>query len=176
MKELPLNQVSGLIGSGPILLVATSDGENRDVMTIAWHTMLDFNPPLLGIVMGKDHYSRALLEKSRSCVVAIPGVDLAPLVVGAGTTSGRDLDKFEAFRIATLSGETVAAPLLADCLYNFECKVIDEVEKYEMIVLEVVKAWANDDRAEKRLLHHCGGPNFHASGEEIDLSALFPRK
>jgi flavin reductase (DIM6/NTAB) family NADH-FMN oxidoreductase RutF len=171
MQELPLKQVSGLLGSGPVILVTTADGERRNVMTIAWHTMLDFNPPLLGIVMGGDHHSRALLEAGRSCVVAIPGADLAPLVMAVGTVSGTEMDKFDAFGITTAKAETVAAPLLADCLANFECRVIDTLPKYEMIVLEVTKAWVNYNGADQRMLHYRGNGVFRASGAEIDLSA-----
>ena len=177
MKELPLEQVSGLLGAGPVILVSTADGAKRDVMTLAWYTVLDFTPPLVGIVMGADHYSRELLEKSRSCVIAIPGVDLASSLVGAGSASGRDVDKFRTFKIVTAPAEKVAAPLLADCLANFECKVVDDtIKKYEFVVLEVVKAWSNPDRKEQRTLHHCGKASFYASGEKIDLAPLFPKK
>lgn len=176
MNDLPLKHVSGIIGSGPLLLVATSDGERRDVMTLAWHTMLDFSPPLVGIVMGADHFSRELLEKSGTCVLAIPGVDLAPLAVKVGTVSGRDLDKFALFDIRTAPATDVPAPLLADCLVNLECRVVDTIPKYEHVILEVVRAWENPDRTERRNLHHCGGTHFRASGEEMDLAALFPKK
>jgi flavin reductase (DIM6/NTAB) family NADH-FMN oxidoreductase RutF len=177
MKELPLEQVSGLLGAGPVILVSTADGTKRDVMTLAWYTVLDFNPPRVGIVMGSDHYSRELLDRSRSCVIAVPGVDLAPAVVGAGSASGRDVDKFLKFKIATATASKVVAPLLADCLANFECKLVDDsIGKYELVVLEVVKAWINPERKEQRTLHHCGKASFYASGEKIDLAPLFPRE
>jgi flavin reductase (DIM6/NTAB) family NADH-FMN oxidoreductase RutF len=135
MNELPLNQVSGIIGSGPLLLVTTSDGVRRDVMTLAWHTMHDFSPPLVGIVMGADHFSRELLDKSGSCVLAVPGADLATLAVKVGTVSGRDMDKFAAFDIRTAPAADVSAPLLADCLVNLECRVVDTIPKYEHVIL-----------------------------------------
>ncbi len=176
MNELPLNQVSGIIGSGPLLLVTTSDGVRRDVMTLAWHTMHDFSPPLVGIVMGADHFSRELLDKSGSCVLAVPGADLATLAVKVGTVSGRDMDKFAAFDIRTAPAADVSAPLLADCLVNLECRVVDTIPKYEHVILEVVRAWENPDRKDGRTLHHRGGARFRASGEELDLAALYPKK
>jgi flavin reductase (DIM6/NTAB) family NADH-FMN oxidoreductase RutF len=176
MNSLPLSQVSGIVGAGPLFLVSTSDGVRRDVMTLAWHSVHDFSPPLVGIVMGADHFSRELLEKSRSCVLAIPGADLATLAVKVGTVSGRDCDKFEKFGIATQAAETVPAPLLADCLVNLECRVVEILSKYEYVILEVVRAWENPDRADRRTLHHRGGTKFFASGEEMDLAAVFPKK
>ncbi len=176
MNALPLSQVSGIVGAGPLFLVSTSDGVRRDVMTLAWHSMHDFSPPLVGIVMGADHFSRELLEKSLSCVLAIPGADLAPLAVKVGTVSGRSCDKFEKFDIATQAAETVPAPLLADCLVNLECRVVEILPKYEYVILEVVRAWENPDRKDRRTLHHRGGTRFYASGEEMDLAASYPKK
>jgi flavin reductase (DIM6/NTAB) family NADH-FMN oxidoreductase RutF len=47
-RILPLSKVYGLIEPGPLMLLATSDKGRANVMTLAWHTMLDFEPPLVG--------------------------------------------------------------------------------------------------------------------------------
>lgn len=178
MKDLPLSQVFHLLESGPVVLVTTSDGRERNVMTLCWHMVVDFEPPLLAFVMSSRNHSRSLLEKSRACVIAIPGADLAETCVRVGSTSGRDGDKFARFPLTPLPAEKVPAPLLAEALANLECVVRDDssLADNEIVVLEVVKAWVNESRAEKRTFHSRGGGHFFASGEELDLSRLFPHE
>lgn len=43
MRSLRLNEVFTLIGPGPVVLVATFDGERNNVMTISWTTIVDFS-------------------------------------------------------------------------------------------------------------------------------------
>ena len=44
-------------------------------------------------------------------------------VVGIGTCSGVDTDKFVRFRLTPLPAKEVGAPLIAECLANIECRV-----------------------------------------------------
>ncbi len=61
-------------------------------------------------------------------------------VVGIGTCSGTDTDKFAKFRLTTVTAKVVKAPLIKECLANVECKVIDIVAKHNNIMLEGVAA------------------------------------
>jgi hypothetical protein len=57
--------------------------------------------------------------------------------------SGRDTDKFRAFGLAPLPAARVAAPQIAECDANRECRVADTrmVNRYHLFVLEVIPAW-----------------------------------
>jgi len=67
----------------------------------------------------------------------------------------------------------VAAPLVADCFANLECRVVDRstVQKYCLFVLEVVKAWHDSAVANPRTIHHLGCGNFMVAGECIKLKS-----
>ena len=52
--------------------------------------------PMVACVVSSADYSFAALRATRECVIAIPTLELAPIVVQVDNTSGRDLDKFEA--------------------------------------------------------------------------------
>ena len=39
-KALPLSEVYRLLEPGPVVLVATFDGERANVMPMSWHTMM----------------------------------------------------------------------------------------------------------------------------------------
>ncbi|HPE32682.1 MAG TPA: flavin reductase family protein, partial [Parvularculaceae bacterium] len=148
MKDLPLSEVYQLIEPGPVVLLATARAGRANVMTMSWHMMMEFTPPLIGCVVSNGDYSFNALRETKECVIAIPGVELAETVVGVGNCSGRDVDKFERFGLTAKPAQEVKAPLIAECFANLECKVVDTrlVNKYCFFVLEVVKAWRKPSR------------------------------
>lgn len=139
MRQLKLGKAFTLMESGPVVLVTTCDGTRNNIMTISWTMVLDFTP-LFAITTGEWNHSYAALRKTRECVIAIPTVDMLDQVVGIGTCSGADTDKFARFRLTSMPGKVVKAPLIKECLANIECKVIDIVRKHHIVVLEGVAA------------------------------------
>ncbi len=47
MRELPLGKVYQLLEPGPVVLLTTARRGKPNVMTMSWHMMVDFEPPLL---------------------------------------------------------------------------------------------------------------------------------
>jgi flavin reductase (DIM6/NTAB) family NADH-FMN oxidoreductase RutF len=171
MKPFPLSRVYALLEPGPVLMVTTHSRGITNVMTMSWHTMIDFEPPLLGCIISNRDYTFELIKASRECVLAIPTVELAPVMAKVGNTSGRTVDKFKKFKIATAIASRVQAPLLPDCAANLECKVTDisMINRYNLFVLTVVKAWINPAYPEPRTLHHLGRGLFMVAGRRIKL-------
>ena len=93
MRKMPLARAFTLLEPGPVVFVTTNDGESSNIMTISWTMVVDFTP-VFAITTGPWNHSYAALRKSRECVIAIPGANLIDTVVGAGTCSGADTDKF----------------------------------------------------------------------------------
>jgi flavin reductase (DIM6/NTAB) family NADH-FMN oxidoreductase RutF len=173
MKAFSLSKVYQLLEPGPVVLLTTADKGNANVMAMSWHMMVEFEPPLVACVVSSADYSFAALKSTRECVIAIPTLELAPIVVQVGNTSGRDLDKFKAFGLTTLPGERVAPPLVAECFANLECKVVDTclVDQYNLFVLEVLKAWINPAHKTPKTIHHHGYGTFVVDGETITLKS-----
>lgn len=142
-KSLPLPQVYSLLEPGPVVMVTTACKGQTNIMTMSWHTMLEFEPPLVGCVISNRNYTFNILKKTKECVINIPTVDLAEKVVGCGNTSGRKIDKFMTFQLTPQLASFVEAPLIQECYANLECKVIDTrmVTKYNFFILEVIKGW-----------------------------------
>ena len=175
MKTLPIGRAFTLIEPGPVVLVTTSDGKTPNVMTISWTMVMDFTP-LFAMTTGAWNHSFAALSKSRECVIAIPTVDLIDQVVGVGTCSGADTDKFEKFGLTALKAKHVRAPLIRECLANIECKVIDIVSRHNIVVLEGLAAWRDASRKEKRTLHAVGDGTFVVDGRRIDRRKMMRSK
>jgi len=175
MHQLKLNKAFTLLEPGPVVLVTTHDGQKNNIMTISWTMVMDFTP-VFAIVTGEWNHSFAALKKNRECVISIPTVDMLDTVIGIGTCTGADTDKFARFKLTPAQGQVVKAPLIKECLANIECKVIDIVNKHNIIVLEGVAAWVDTAREEKRMLHAVGDGTFIVDGHRIDRKMMMASK
>jgi flavin reductase (DIM6/NTAB) family NADH-FMN oxidoreductase RutF len=175
MRELDLCKAFTLIESGPVVLVTTHDEQKDNIMTISWTMVMDFTP-VFAITTGEWNHSFAALQKNRECVIAIPTVDMLDKVVGIGTCSGKDTDKFAKFKLTPMQGKVVRSPLIKECLANIECKVIDIIEKHNIVVLEAVAAYIDTTRKEKRTVHAVGDGMFIVDGRKIDRKKMMASK
>jgi flavin reductase (DIM6/NTAB) family NADH-FMN oxidoreductase RutF len=171
MKEISATQTYRVLEPGPIVMVTTSDKGKPNVMTMGFHMMIQHAPPLIGCVIGPWDHSYETLKDTGECVIAVPGLDLAETVVDVGNCSGDRVDKFQRFGLKTRKAKDVSAPLIADCLANIECEVIDRrnVEPYNLFILEAKRLWVNEGRKERRTLHHRGDGSFTVDGGTLDL-------
>ncbi|MDQ0504638.1 flavin reductase family protein [Xanthobacter agilis] len=176
MKALPLGEVYQLLEPGPVVLLTTSRQGHRNVMTMSWHMMVEFTPPLVACVVSVADFSHAALRATKECVIAIPDVELAHKVVGIGNCSGADTDKFAAFELTPLPAEAVAAPLIAECFANLECKVVNTrlVKSHNLFILEVVKAWRDPAHKAPKTIHHQGFGRFVVDGDIIQVPSRMP--
>ena len=170
-RSLPLARVYGLLEPGPVVLVTTARRDVANVMTLSWLTMMEFVPPLVGCVLSARNYSFEALRATRECVINIPTAELAKKVVGCGNTTGRKIDKFQAFALTPKPASLVASPLIAECYANLECRIADGrlVAKYNFFILEVVKAWIDPTQKDPRMLHHLGRGVFRVDGDLLKL-------
>ena len=62
-------------------------------------------------------------------------------------------------------------PLIHECYANLECKVVDMrmAAKYNVFILEVLKAWFDPSKKNPRTIHHCGKGVFMVAGRTITL-------
>jgi len=170
MKELPLDKAFQLIEPGPVVLLTTAHKGKPNVMTMSWHMDVDFTP-LIACVVSNGDYSFQALRKTRECVIAVPGANLIKKVVDIGNCSGADTDKFAQFQLTALAAANVKAPLIAECLANIECRVIDArlANKYNLFLLEGVQAWTEPKWKDRRTFHANGDGTFVVDGRTVNL-------
>ena len=175
MKQLKISKAFTLMESGPIVLVTTNDGKKDNIMTISWTMVLDFTP-VFAITTGEWNYSFTALRKTKECVISIPTFDMLDKVVGIGTCSGADTDKFTKFKFTPVKGKIVKAPLIKECLANIECKVVDIVKKHNIVVFEAVAAYFDTLRKEKRTVHAVGDGTFIVDGRKLSRKKMMASK
>ena len=176
MKDLPLAEVYQLIEPGPVVLLATAHKGRANVMAMSWHMMVEFTPPLIACIVSSADFSFRALRTTKECVIAIPAVALAEKVVAVGNCSGRDTDKFATIGLTPRPAAEVGAPLIAECFANLECRVIETrlVNRFNLFVLEVVKAWRDPAQKNPRTIHHRGYGAFAVDGEVLKIASRMP--
>jgi flavin reductase (DIM6/NTAB) family NADH-FMN oxidoreductase RutF len=180
--SVPLRDAYRLLNHGPTTLVSTCEpsGRSPNVMAAAWAMAIDFDPPKVAVVIAQGTLTRELLERNSEFVLSLPTVALVDLTYLVGTKSGRDMDKWSVLK--TEPATKVRPPLIAGCVAWLECVALPEPamrEKYDLVIAEVVAAWADDAvyrdrewRFEKddprRTIHHLARGTFFATGERIE--------
>ena len=172
-KLFPMAQVYQLLEPGPVVMVSTAQDHKANIMTMSWHMMIDFEPPIFACIMSSDNYSFKALYETKECVFNIPTAELAGTIVGVGNCSGATVDKFKKFKLTPQPASQVNVPMINECFAHLECKVVDRsrAEKYNMFILEVIKAWHTPSKKRQRTLHHCGDGVFVIDGKIIKLKS-----
>jgi flavin reductase (DIM6/NTAB) family NADH-FMN oxidoreductase RutF len=168
-RPVPLDQVRRYLEPGPVLLVSSAHGGERDVMVMGWHTVMEFSPSLVGCVISSANHSFGLVRASGECVLNLPTAGLLEQVLDVGSTSGADIDKFAAFGLTPEPGQRVVAPAIRECHAQFECRLHDDrlVDKYNFFIWEVVAARALVTPRHPQTLHYKGDGVFMVSGDVI---------
>ena len=170
-RSVALAKVYRLLEPGPVVLLTTRHKGGANVMTMSWHTMMEFEPALVGCVVSAGDFSFAALQATRQCGLNIPTVELDRQVVACGNSSGRSVDKFEAYGLTPVPATLIDVPLVQECYANLECRVVDTrlKNRYNFFVLEVIKAWIDPAVTAPRTLHHQGYGRFMVAGPTIEL-------
>lgn len=139
-------------------------------MTMGWHMIMEFQPSLIGCYIWTENHSFNMARKSKECVINVPTVNIASKVVQIGNCSGREVDKFDQFKLAPVKGSKVSAPLIKECYANFECKLYDShlINKYSLFVWEVVKAHVAITPKFPKTIHYRGDGLFMISGPTVN--------
>lgn len=170
-NAFPVGEVRRYLEVGPALLVSSAWKGKTNIMTMGWHTVLEFSPSLVGCMISGSNHSFEMIRKSRECVLNLPTADIRKTVVGIGNCSGADTDKFAVFGLTAEAGVEVKAPLIKECYANFECKLVDGtlVKKFNFFVFEVVRALVATAPKYPETIHYRGDSIFMLSGRNIRI-------
>ncbi len=125
----------------PVVLVTAAAEGKTNIITLAWAGVVNSVPPMVSISIRPSRHSHGLVERSGQFTVNIPTAAQLSLVDFCGMVSGRETDKFKATGLTPLPGETVTAPLIAECPVGLECVVRHTLRlgSHDLFVAEVMK-------------------------------------
>jgi len=159
----------------PTALITTISKDGKpNIITVAWIIPTSIKPPLLAVSIGKTRYSHKLLAEKEEFIANIPTKELLNEVAYCGSTSGRDVNKFEKARLTLKPAKKVKPPIIEECVAHIECKVVDRLPTgdHTIFIGEVLTAYAEEELftdmwqvARAKLLQHVGGDTYTTSSK-----------
>lgn len=145
----------------PVVLVTTrgtaevlgKEMSKDNIITMAWHCSLSFEPELHGISVGKTRFTYKLIKESKVFAINFVAHELKDKAVFCGTSSGENVDKFVKSGLTKEECESIDCCRIKEASAVIECEVIDEIDAGDHVffVGKVANTTKNDDK--KRLLY-----------------------
>ena len=128
----------------PCSLVGANVGGKPNYLTIAWFSMVNSKPPYLMIALGKAHYTNPGIKENGTFSVNVPSVAMAEVTDYCGLVSGKKHSKATLFE--TFYGKLKTAPMIKECPYNVECKLVQTVDlpADELFIGEIIAAYSDE--------------------------------
>lgn len=114
---------SGVMFPNPVILVSSGQGEEANIMTVAWAGTACGNPWMVSIAVRPATHSHGLLMRHREFVVNVPTVDMLKAVEICGTKSGRECNKWVEAGLKPEESQAIRTPGIAECPISMECRV-----------------------------------------------------
>jgi flavin reductase (DIM6/NTAB) family NADH-FMN oxidoreductase RutF len=131
----------------PCALVVGGTREAADTLAVAWLNIVSSTPATIAMGLRRTRNTLALIRATGEFTVNVPDTALAAAVDYCGTTpGGRGRDKFADCGLTLADSAVIGTPIIAECPFNLECRVTQEVAVVEYVVVigEVVEAHADD--------------------------------
>jgi len=124
MQDLYTNIALEMLTKGAFL--TTSANGMINTMTISWGSIGHiWNKPIFTVMVRPSRYSFELIEKHPEFTVSFPLDNSLKKALGlCGSTSGRDINKFEKAQLTLQDGKQVSVPIIAECGLHYECKIV----------------------------------------------------
>jgi flavin reductase (DIM6/NTAB) family NADH-FMN oxidoreductase RutF len=165
----------------PVALVVSGPCERPNIITVGKIGIMASAPPVLGISIKKDRCSLSLIRKTKEFSVNVPSADYCRETDYCGIVSGREHDKVCDIGMTPLEGNCIHTPILKECPFNLECRVIQEIVlgDWVMFLARICESWVDEDKLsdqstgkidEKRInpLLYCGFMNeYRVLGEAV---------
>lgn len=147
MKEITLPKASQLSSPNPVTLVCTqkSDG-SPNLATVSWWTYLSYNPYMIAFAMAKTSYSGEMVRQNKKVILTIPGAELADVVLGCGSTTGRQTDKVAKFdiKLMDVARSDIKIPCHSKVAIVCHLKEYHEVGDHYLYICDVEKVFADE--------------------------------
>lgn len=147
-----------------VLVTSRSRNGHANVMAVGWIALASDDPLMFMLGIDAGAYTYPVICQTKEFVVAFPHEKMAAATRYVGSHHGRWIDKFALTGLATQRAKTVRAPLIAEAVANFECRLVKIIRpgNCPLLIGRVVAAHVNRRPALKRL--YTVGPGHRLAG------------
>lgn len=113
---------------GTVAVVTSRLRDERNVLSVGWHSALSADPPLYGVAVAPERHSHHLIDGSGRFAVNFLPFALAEAIAGAGTLGGAEVpDKLARLGLAWTDDPASGLPILDGAYLSYACAVRDRV-------------------------------------------------
>jgi len=129
----------------PTTLVGANVVGKPNFLTIAYCGIVQHNPAMIAVTLGKAHYTNAGIKENKTFSVNIPSEEMVVITDYCGIVSGKNVDKSILF--TTFYGELKTAPMIRECPINLECRVIHilDLGSHSLVIGRIEESYTSDD-------------------------------
>ena len=130
----------------PCVLVVGGTVDHADTLAVAWLNVISSTPPTVAMGLRRTRHTLELIRATGEFTINVPDTSMAAAVDYCGTVSGRSADKFADARLTLAPSAVITTPIIAECPFNLECRVTQEVPVGEYVVVfgEIVESHAEE--------------------------------
>lgn len=162
-----------LLAPIPVVLATVGTMEKANIITIAWTGIVNSQKPMTYISVRKERYSHVLLEENKEFVINLVSENLCRRTDTIGVKSGREIDKFQEFRLTKKASTKVATPMIEEAPISLECKVVQVIDlgSHDMFLAEIVAVNLDEELLDDKNKLHISRANLvaYAHGEYYSL-------
>ncbi len=159
-----------------VTLVGANVEDKANFLTVVWCSIVNFRPPLIAVVLNKNHYTNKGIKETKTFSINLPSTDMVSLVDYCSIVSGREADKSTIF--TTFYGTLKTAPMISECPISLECKLIETIgfATHEIFIGEIIDTYTEegyltnelpDVKKIKPILYSMYDNNYWKLGESI---------
>lgn len=137
---------SEMLSPVPAVMVSLGEGNEANIITIAWTGIINSRPPMTYISVQKKRHSHDILMRTGEFVINLTTEDLVRQTDWCGVKSGRDVDKWKEMKLTKEPASEVRCPMIAESPVNLECRVTEmkELGSHDMFMAEIVKVHVDE--------------------------------
>ena len=162
-----------LLAPVPPAIVTCANGEERNLITIAWTGIVNTIPPKTYISVRPSRHSYHIIKESGVFAINLTTKDLVRAADWCGVHTGKKVDKFERCHLATEEASEIDCPILSDSPLTLECRVsqIIPLGSHDMFLADIVAVDVNEELIDRDGKLHLERANLaaYAHGDYYEL-------
>ena len=173
MINIPLSKSTNIISPRLTVLVNTIDSKGElSTSPYSWIFPLSFNPPLIGVGVGKNKQSHKNAEKTGEFVICVVSPSFGQEAINCEKLHKPGDKLWEKNKLHIQKSKKVKVPRIKESQAILECKT-KKILEYEgdhvILVGEIVHAQAQETIDQVDPLLHVSGEKFRRIGNQITL-------
>jgi len=128
----------------PTALVGANIDNKPNFLTVVWFSMVNFQPPIIAVVLNKKHYTNKGIKKNNTFSVNFPSADMVKITDYCSIVSGHEANKSKFFK--TFYGTLKTAPMIKECPLTLECKLVETIAfaTHEIFLGEIIETYTEE--------------------------------